>query len=301
MKLGLGTAQFGLKYGVSNQGGRTPPDEVSRILAFAASVGIQVLDTAPAYDESEEVLGELTSPVSHFRIVTKTRSSGLQRGRFGAGEITAAFTSSLKRLRASRIYGLLVHNPKSLLGERGPWIFEELQALKTKGLVSKIGVSVYNAAEIDGILSMQLLDSAQRLDIVQVPINVFDQRLLKSGYLRELKQRNIEIHARSVFLQGLLLMTPESLPSHLCSVRPHLEMYRRHIAALGMSPVGTAIRFAIEQPEIDIVLCGVNNLAQLKDIHQEVSCLCPKSAIDWSQFSFAQETILNPSLWASSR
>jgi aryl-alcohol dehydrogenase-like predicted oxidoreductase len=301
VKLGLGTVQFGLKYGVSNQGGRTLPEEVSRILAFAASVGIEVLDTAPAYGESEEVLGELASPVFHFRIVTKTRSSGHQQGRFDPGEITAAFTDSLKRLKASRIYGLLVHTPKSLSGENGRRIFEELQALKAKGLVSKIGVSVYDSADIDGILSLQQLDSELQLDIVQVPINVFDQRLLKSGHLRELRERNIEIHARSVFLQGLLLMTPESLPSHLSSVRPHLEMYLRHIDALGMSPVGAAIRFAIEQPEIDIVLCGVNNLAQLEDIHQEVSCFCPKSAIDWSQFSFSQETILNPSLWASSR
>jgi len=291
VKLGLGTVQFGLKYGVSNQGGRTSPDEVSRILAFAASVGIEVLDTAPAYGESEEVLGEFSSLSSRFRIVTKTRSSG----RLDAGDVTADITSSLKRLKASRIYGLLVHTPKSLSGENGRRIFEELQALKTKGLVSKIGVSVYDSADIDEILS------GQQLDIVQVPINVFDQRLLKSGHLRELRQRNIEIHARSVFLQGLLLMSPESLPSHLSGVRPHLEMYRRNIAALGMTPVGAAIRFAIEQPEIDIVLCGVNNLAQLKDIHQEVNCLCPKSAIDWSQFSFSQETILNPSLWASSR
>jgi aryl-alcohol dehydrogenase-like predicted oxidoreductase len=297
VKLGLGTAQFGLKYGVSNQDGRTPPEEVSRILAFAASVGIEVLDTAPAYGESEEVLGELSSLASRFRIVTKTRSSG----RLDAGDITTDITSSLNRLKASRIYGLLVHTPKSLSGENGRRIIEELQALKTKGLVSKIGVSVYDSADIDGILSLQQLDSGQQLDIVQVPINVFDQRLLKSGHLRELRQRNIEIHARSVFLQGLLLMTPESLPSHLSGVCPHLEMYRRYIAALGMSPVGAAIRFAIEQPEIDIVLCGVNNLAQLKDIHQEVSCLCPKSVIDWSQFSFAQETILNPSLWARSR
>ena len=291
MKLGLGTVQFGLKYGVSNQSGRTPPDEVRRILSFAASVGVEVLDTAPAYGESEEVLGEFSSLASRFRIVTKTRSSV----RLDAGDVTTDITSSLNRLKASRIYGLLVHTPKSLSGENGRRIFEELQALKTKGLVSKIGVSVYDSADIDEILSVH------QPDIVQVPINVFDQRLLKSGHLRELRQRNIEIHARSVFLQGLLLMTPESLPSHLSSVRPHLEMYRNNIAALGMSPVGAAIRFAIEQPEIDIVLCGVNNLAQLKDIHQEADCHCLKSAIDWSQFSFAQETILNPSLWACLR
>jgi len=296
VKLGLGTVQFGMKYGVSNQGGRTPSDEVGRLLAFAASVGIEVLDTAPGYGESEEVLGEFSFVTSHFRIVTKTRSSG----RINAGDITADITDSLNRLKVSRVYGLLVHTPKLLSGRDGRRILEELHGVKTQGLVSKIGVSVYNSIDIDSVLSLQQDSSESHIDIVQVPINVFDQRLLKSGHLRKLKQRNIEIHARSIFLQGLLLMTPESVPPHLASVRHHLEMYRSHIAALGMSPVGAAIRFAMEQPEIDIVLCGVNNLAQLKDIHQEVSCFNLKSSIDWPQFSFAQETILNPSLWASS-
>jgi aryl-alcohol dehydrogenase-like predicted oxidoreductase len=294
MKLALGTAQFGYCYGVSNRDGQTPIEEVHSILRCAASLGIRVLDTAPCYGESEAVLGSLLEPGHQFQIVTKILiargKSGCHSGSGDAGLVAASFAESLKRLRVPRVHALLVHNPSELLSENGPDLFKELQLLKVGGLVGKVGVSVYSAVEIDRILA------SYPIDIVQLPINIFDQRLLHSGHLRQLKRAGVEIYARSIFLQGLLLMSPEALPPEMSQIREHLANYRRAIAANGISPLAAALHFSISLPDVDVVLCGVNTLRQLQEIQRGIES--PAPAMDWSQFALTQDSMLNPSRWS---
>jgi aryl-alcohol dehydrogenase-like predicted oxidoreductase len=288
MRIGLGTAQFGSDYGVSNHSGRTPAPEVVRILEFARGVGIEVLDTAPAYGDSERALGRALADSRRFQVVTKTdRDADLA----GPTRLRSVFHASLRALGLTRVYGLLVHDPKDLLSRSGRRLFEEMARLKQNGAVTKIGVSIYTREQIDWIID------SYAIDLIQLPVNLFDQRLVESGHLRALKKRGIEIHARSVFLQGLLLMDPEELPPNLRSAREPLAKFRETISNLGLSPLGAALGFIADIPEIDVALCGINCLAQLVEIQREIDS--PRPSVPWSELAVRDESILNPCLWTN--
>jgi aryl-alcohol dehydrogenase-like predicted oxidoreductase len=290
MKLGLGTVQFGTDYGISNKSGQTSADEVRGILEFAAAHGINYLDTAPAYGNSEAVLGENLTRSHQFRIITKTQ-------KIGKSQITAddvqfvldTFTQSLHQLRQHSVYGLLVHHPDDLLSEGGDKLMEGLDSVKAQNLVEKIGVSVYDREQID-----QLLEKYS-IDIIQIPLNVFDQRLLINGYLRSLKSQGIEIHVRSVFLQGILLMSESELPPYVSGLLPYLRRYRQANEKLGILPLQAAIGFVNQIPEVDTILVGINNLVQLKEIVLSLAKLFDSSS--FHEFTIEDIALINPSLW----
>src|SRR5262249_17350751 len=157
------------------------------------------IDTAPLYGGSEESLGRALRAGDAFAIVTKTPWFGPGGVPANAEALTSAFQASLDRLRQERVYGLLVHRASDLLGPEGDDLFEAMRRLKQLGRVAKIGVSIYDARELEGVLARH------QPDLVQLPLNVLDQRLLAGGQITRLKSAGVEIHARSAFLQGLLL------------------------------------------------------------------------------------------------
>lgn len=290
MKLGLGTVQFGLDYGVSNIAGKTPAKEVRRILEFAAASGIRVLDTAPAYGTSEEVLGQ-NLPTRHaFAIVTKIPALSAEAiTDVHLEHVRRSFRQSRSRLGQERLYGLLVHDVADLLARDGERLMRVLVEFKEQGLVSKIGVSIYNEAQIHAVLGRY------PIDLIQLPVNVLDQRLLRDGHLAQLKQRNIELHARSVFLQGVLLMFPERLPAHFAPVRDHLECYFSAVRRCGLTPLQAALGFVLGIAELDCVLCGVNSLEQLQEISAAAGA--PGGVLPYADFASRDEAILDPSRW----
>ncbi len=281
MKLGLGTVQLGMDYGVANSAGRPGSLEAKEILEVAVSSGVVYFDTAPAYGESEEILGNCLPDDVGLRVITKTSARG-------AG-IVDVFEASLQRLRRDEVYGLLVHAADDLLGPAGEEVYGALQELKQQGRVAKIGVSVYDQAQLEGI------GERFPLDIVQLPVNVLDQRLLRGGNLSALRLRGIEIHARSVFLQGLLLMDSAALPPYFDSVRDHLKRYRAYIGARGWSPLEAALGFLKQQEEIDVIVCGAETSEQLRQIHASYR----SASVDASLLDFAVDDprILDPSRW----
>ena len=283
MQLALGTVQFGLDYGVSNQAGRCPPDEVGRILASARRYGIDLLDTAPAYGSAETTLSPFLRNSGPFRIVTKTP-------RPAAGAVRASFDASLQRLDQTKVYGLLVHDTDEFLGPAGSEIERSMQALKETGRVAKIGVSVYTGEQIDGVLARFTPD------LVQLPISVLDQRLRRSGALRRLKDRGVEIHARSVFLQGLLLMAPDNLPRHLAGAAPIVTRFQSAARAAGLSPVAGALAFTHRVAEIDYVVAGVCSAQEFEEV-AEAAAAARAADLPWDEFAVQDETLINPSLW----
>lgn len=289
MKIALGTVQFGLNYGISNQEGQTSPDEVSKILDVAREYCVSVIDTAALYGNSEEILGRSLPNDHPFRIVTKTiRIDSDRITASDADRVESAFIESLEKLRCYSVYGLMFHNADDLLAEGGEMIMERLQCLKKSGRVSKIGASVYTADQIDKILSRF------EIDLIQLPINVLDQRLLAGGQLSALKSRGVEIHARSVFLQGLLLMDPDTLGPHFDLVKKHLKQYQENLYKLRITPVQAALYFVTMLDEIDAVICGVNNHQQLEEL-----CLAATRIADFgfNQYAISDDSILNPSKW----
>lgn len=289
MKLGLGTVQFGLNYGIANPDGQTSAEEVTEILVVAQQNDVHVIDTAALYGNSEEVLGNVLPAGHQFKLITKTVRFDTERiTPEDASLLEQVFVSSLQKLRSTSVYGLMIHNVNDVLAQDGCRLMDSLVSLRQRGLVTKIGVSVYTAEQIEIVLEQF------EIDIIQLPINVLDQRLLQGGQLAKLKAAGVEIHARSAFLQGLLLMEPSTLSSHFDTVKPHLNRYQEYLLQRGITPVQAALGFVAGLDEIDVVICGVNNHQQLEEL---CTATTPLPAMDFHDFAINDDLILNPSKW----
>ncbi|QLA14909.1 aldo/keto reductase [Desulfolutivibrio sulfoxidireducens] len=289
-KLGLGTVQFGLHYGIANREGKTSEEEVGRILNFAQNAGIRILDTASLYGNSEEVLGRTLPPGSDFQLITKT--GHFKKERLDAADaqlLRETFQRSLSSLRAPQLYGLMIHHADDLLVPGGEGLYQAMLDLKSAGKVQKIGVSVYHAGQIDAVLDRF------PIELIQLPLNVFDQRLLASGHVRELKQRGIETYARSIFLQGLLLMNPEEIPAHLTSVSRPLAAFQADCARAGTTPLAACLDYILSVKEIDHAVVGVCSEGELQGIVRAAHDGARLS--DYATYAQHDENVLNPAKW----
>lgn len=250
-RLALGTAQFGLDYGISNDRGRIPEEEVSSILDLAANNGIDTLDTAPAYGTSEEIIGEyLKKHASKFNIVSKLSKESFPN-------VKGSVENILRKLGVSDIYGMLFHHFDDFKNDPGH--FRSLQEMKAAGKVKKIGFSLYSTADLD-----HLFDSNIDFDLIQVPYNVFDRRFEK--YFDRLVERKVEIHTRSVFLQGLFFVDPEVLDPFFSGIRENLEAVKAVSDKNNIPMVDLALGFALSNSHIDKVVVGVESLQNLREI-----------------------------------
>lgn len=288
-RLGLGTVQFGMDYGIANAGGRTSRDDVRAIIAMAERNGIRVLDTAAAYGESETVLGDCLEARAGWCVVTKTPPLKAHPGADARDVVRSGFMRSLERLRMPSLYGLLAHHAADLLGAQGEATYAEMRRLKDEGRVERIGLSAYRGEDIDAALSR--FD----IDLVQVPVNVLDQRLLSGGQIERLKRRGVEVHVRSVFLQGLLLLAPAALPGYFAPIRRDLEDWRGVLQDAGLSPAQGALAFA-SSIGADVVLVGVDGPEHLATNIHDFAC-GSVGVIDFSRFALDDEKFVNPSCW----
>ncbi|MBZ9729078.1 aldo/keto reductase [Salegentibacter sp. JZCK2] len=270
-KLGLGTVQFGLPYGISNNKGQTPPEEVTKILDIAKSYKIEVLDSASAYGSSEDVLGK--NNLSYFKTVSKFMPPTKEQC------ISDQLNQSLKKLRLNSFYGYLAHRPMDILDHPEQW--EELLEFKVEGKVAKIGFSVNEPNELE-----RLLEKEYYPDLVQVPYNYFDRRF--ESAMKDLKSKGCEIHTRSAFLQGVFFMNPHKLDNFFNEVKPLLiELQKKSFLNGGL------LKFVLEKPFIDKVIIGVENELQLV---QNIENL--KNAPDLPELeNKIADNILIPSRW----
>jgi aryl-alcohol dehydrogenase-like predicted oxidoreductase len=273
-QLGLGTVQFGRAYGVSNVHGQVSPNMARAILERAAAGGIKVLDTAANYGEAEKLLSQLDTGA--FRIVTKT--IGIKNG---VDAVVAQARRSAQSLNADM---LLVHAAGDLANDE---LWPALQRLKAEGIFRGIGISVY-AADNPAALAARF-----RPDVMQLPLSLLDQRLLNDGTLARLKELGIEVHARSIFLQGLLFL--EKLPAKLAHAEPQLAAAKSAIRAAGSTPLAAALGFALSRPEISVALVGVTSLTELEEILGATVVDSPR--IDWDALALDDEMLLTPSRW----
>ncbi|MFA7358340.1 MAG: aldo/keto reductase [Bacteroidales bacterium] len=270
-KLGLGTVQFGLDYGISNSLGPTPGQEVKRLLEYAAGKGIDLLDTAAAYGNSQEVLGR--QELSSFRLVSKFLYDGHT-------DILSLLQSSLRALSVSSLYAYLAHRPLQML--EYPHYWEQLQDLKRSGDIGKLGFSFDTPEEADKVLQAGL-----QPDLVQLPYNYLDHRF--ESLMQELHQQGCEIHARSPFLQGLFFVDPGELPAYFDGIRELLAGLQQYGDALR----GALLKYAAEQPYIDKVIFGVNSLDQFRQNLDSLSTAPDLPLLDRT----VDPDLITPSKW----
>ena len=284
-KIALGTAQFGLHYGIANADGQVPRTEVSTILGLAQQHGIHALDTAIAYGDSESVLGAFT--MSDWHIISKLPAFPDTVGNV-ENWVDAQVNASLQRLKTDRLHALLLHRPAQLLGPHGQDLYVALLAQQRCGKVGKIGISIYDPAELDQLMP------AMHFDVVQAPYNVLDTRLMDSGWMTRLASLNCELHVRSVFLQGLLLMPTASLPQQFGKWKPLWTAWHAWLQATGQTPLQACLQHVLAAPGIAKVVLGVDSAAQLEQIlfaTEGSATPLPASLVT------SDPQLLNPSLW----
>ena len=281
-KIGIGTAQWGLDYGISNKSGKSSEEDVTKILAIASSAGIKIIDTASNYGNSEKVIGK--NNLKDFKIVTKAPPSFISPYK----SIKESFFESLDNLGLKKIYGLLLHNCDDIFSSNSRNRINELKNLKSLGYINKIGFSAYNKNQINKALNFF------KPDIIQLPFNVFDQSLLHDGTLEFLKSLDIEIHARSSFLQGLLLMDISKIPNYFQKWIIYLEKWHHYCSQIDASPCSVALTFSVSQKLIDKVIVGVENETQLIELINipEIS-----RDLELEFLTCRDEDLINPSKW----
>ncbi|MDE2440338.1 MAG: aldo/keto reductase [Betaproteobacteria bacterium] len=261
MKLGLGTVQFGLDYGITNRTGKPSLGEIRTILAQATSAGIETLDTAASYGDSESMLGMALPRPHQFKIVTKTRVVDATLSTSATlDEIERGVFCSLERLAENKLNGLLIHHVDNLLGPAGDPLFKRLDKLRAQGIVEKIGVSLYSPEEA------QAVNARFPLDLIQLPLNPFDQRHVIQGSLQCLVASGIEIHVRSAFLQGLLLAPEQPLPTKLAALAPFMKNWQAFLIQENLSPLAGCFSFLRSQMGISTVICGATSAAEWMEI-----------------------------------
>ena len=286
MKLALGTVQFGLEYGIANQTGRISLSDAKTIIQQSAISGIDTLDTAIAYGASEATLGQIG--VEGWRVITKLPELPYDCQGIEAW-VTAQIEQSISRLGVRQLQGVLLHRPDDLLGENGSSLVKSLERLKASGLTRQVGVSVYAPEQLEKLTAIMALD------IVQAPLNILDRRLVTSGWAKRLKERGTEVHVRSSFLQGLLLMPSNQRPVKLSLFTDIWIEWSRWLERTGLTPLQACLAYVLGVAEVSRVVVGVDSLVQLNEIFIASKTVLT-SLPDWPQS--IDMKLINPSLWS---
>ena len=285
-KLGLSAAQFGLDYPVANPRGRPAQVEVGEMLQFAARAGVSLLDTVLGAGRTERVIGELVPRPCPFRMVVKT-----SRCDRGADFIEAEARASLARLGLERAHAILVEQSGDLFSPNGPAMWARMKELRDQGLFDRVGVSVYASDDPVGVARRF------RPDIIQAPASLLDQRLIANGALAEIAEMGVEVHLRSIFLQGLLFLPPDRVPTALQSASRGLSRVRRMIAEGRSDPLQAALGFALARPEASAVIVGVTTAAELQAV--VAAAASPPPDLDWDEMALDDPTALDNGRWAA--
>jgi len=300
MKLSLGTVQFGLNYGVNNPKGKPTFSESIEILKRGFDQGIRIFDTAYAYGNAEEILKgflECYKLEKEVKIISKLKPNSIDLNDNVEKQILNSVNETLLRIGVKKIDGYLLHTPAYIYDDE---ILDGLKKLKERGLVTNIGVSIYEME--DAIYAAKI----NTIDYIQLPFSIFDQRVLKTDFFKVAKDNGKTIFTRSAFLQGLLFMNDEELPKNLTHAKPYMKKFREIISKHDVSVAEAAMSFVLSNQYVDYLVFGVDNLIQLNE-----NILIYDNILKRSNFGFMdeiknafysiEESIIFPSLWSKTK
>lgn len=298
-ELCLGTVQFGMEYGINNVLGQPSWKESFHMLDIAIENGIKVFDTASAYGEAEEILGHYIKERNledKIQVISKLSPNLINKDENNIeGIIRQELESSLSRLNLSQLNGYLLHTPEYIYNQQ---ILKALLKFKEENLIQNLGVSIYD---------MEHGEEAIRTGVVnyiQLPYSIFDQRGIKTGFIKRAKQHGITIFARSAFLQGLFMMAHNKIPDYLNSAIIYLEIFEKLLQKYSISKVEAIIKFVVQEQEIDYFVFGVDTEKQLiEDINlyenkRDISEFIKEAK---KEFCGMDKNIILPSLWSNGK
>jgi len=284
-KLGLGSGQFGLDQQAGARG-RPRDAEAREILAIAARSGLGVLEIGRHPSAAEITLGQVLPKPHAFRLTVTT-----VRPDRGPDLAEAEIRAQFARLGVASVDAILAPSATDLFSPHGPELWDRLRKLKDEGLCKKIGVSVYASDDPVG------LSRRFKPDVVQAPASLLDQRLLIDGTLAELAGMGVEVHLRSIFLNGLLFLPPDRAPNHLKAAAGRISRARRLIAEGRSDPLQAALGFALSRPEASAVLVGVASAAEMSAVI--AAAMSPPPDLDWDEMALDDPVALDPRAWAA--
>jgi aryl-alcohol dehydrogenase-like predicted oxidoreductase len=253
-RLSLGTVQFGLPYGVANTSGQVDEATVHTILRLAEDSGVYALDTASAYGSSESAIGSFGGET--WRITTKLAALPDDCDDLGAW-VESELRGSVERLRTKSVDTVLLHHPDDLLGTHGDELHEALMNCRKQGLFRAHGVSLYRAGDLERFVGRF------HIDAVQLPFNILDREFVTGGYARALRKAGIEVQVRSIFLQGLLLLSLDEQIRRFPAGETTWRRFADWTAEEEISPFEACVRFAMGQADIDAIIVGVDSVEHL--------------------------------------
>lgn len=287
-KLILGTVQFGLDYGINNTQGKPEEENVFDILDNAHAAGVQILDTAVAYGNAPKVIGNYhRAKTNRFDVISKFKLAHLATAK---QPLAIWLEQHLKELNVPSLWGLMFHAFDDYNGQTE--LIEELVALKAKGLIQHIGVSLYRNEE----LSIVTNDPA--VDFIQLPYNMLDNNKQRGALLEQANRLGKMIHTRSVFLQGLFFKSLDNIPSKLSPLLPYLKQIKKIEKEHQLSTAELALAYAHANPNIQGVLAGVDSLEQLQANLAALKTPLPLSVVgELDSIDVNNISLLNPSNW----
>lgn len=287
-KIILGTVQFGVRYGINNLAGKPSQETVNSILDLAFRNNIRLLDSAEAYGNSQEVIGNYhRTSNNRFDVITKFHSVSDSL----PVSLRNRISENLRVLNVDSLYCYMFHSFKDFLVHFNVYK-EEINELKNAGIIGKFGVSVYTNEEIEGLLEFD------GVDLIQFPFNLLDNNNKRAAMIKKAKSKGIEIHTRSTFLQGLFFKQVDELQGKLIPLRPYLGQVNSVAAASNLRVTDLALNYVTGQETIDKVLIGVDSPEQLEDNLRSLQHTISLQALEQINRLDVKETeLLNPSNW----
>lgn len=288
-KISIGTVQFGMEnYGILGTQ-QIQLDEIKSILNSLYEKGSRYIDTAPLYGDSEKNLGKVG--VKDWKVMSKMPPIN-PNNLFEIKKISSGVSNSLKNLSLKNAEGLFIHDPSNATHKNSGYIFDALFELKSKKIINNIGVSVYTPEEL-----IHILDRFD-LDMVQIPMNIFDQRFKNEGLLHLLEQKGINVHVRSVFLQGILLKNPQELPEYFNKWKSSFELFHNYCREINAEPLQVILSQILNEEKIDKVILGFDSIKSVYEIIYEINTL---KNISFNNLLFSKTDInlIEPRLWPS--
>ncbi len=283
-KIGLGTIQFSAPYGIANKTGQIKIKEIKKIKDLAKINDIRIIDTASAYGKCEEILGKVG--FKEFDLITKLPVTKPTKDT--KNWVIKNIKASLKKLKVKQLYAVHVHNTGYLFSNFGPQIYKGLIEAKKLGLIKKWGVSTYTIVELKKIISKY------DIDLVLLPFNIFDQRTIKSNILKELKNRGIEIHARSTFLQGLLLIDSLKIPKQFNKWITIFKEWEKIVKKTKLTKFQICLRYALSNPYLDKIILGMDSSKHLNQMIKNAGYI----DLDVKKVNASSEiNLINPAKW----
>ena len=279
----LGGAQLGLPYGILNGGETLSREEVARILDTAVDRGIDSIDTAIAYGQSESVIGETSQ--NRFNIISKLPPLPVDISNVSEW-VHSQVQGSLSRLKCTSLDALLLHRPQDLTGTQGAELYAAIESLMSEKMIRRFGVSIYSPDDLEGIIG------TFDIHVIQAPLNVFDRRIL--GVADKLSALNLEVHVRSVFLQGVLIASPQDRPRRFEPWSEHFALFDEWVRSTGVSAMACCMGFALQQPGIAKLVIGTTSAESLDEIMNSI----PNSVLEVpAHLQSSVEQLIDPRFW----